>query len=255
MRMITEQRRNEVFGILSRDGTVSVSVLAKTFGVSMETIRKDIRFWEEKGVLKKIHGGAVMSADDMVTHINMRIGDNMEVKKRVAEKAFEFMPEKGVVFLDCGSTLSCLARLLATRSGLVVVTNSILVANILLDSNHRIFMTGGQLRGDTSGAVGMWAENCLKSIRIDMAFLGSSGFMGFDGPAVQEFSDAEVKRAVMARSAFTMVVADSTKFACSGLVSYCAWEKVDRLATNDGPEVDHELLKTIQRTTEVVIAE
>ncbi len=90
---------------------------------------------------------------------------------------------------------------------------------------------------------------------LDMAFLGSSGFKGFDGPAVEEFSDAEVKKVVMERSASTLVVADCTKFTSSGLVAYSDWDKVHRFVTNSGPEIDKELLKTIKAATEVIIAE
>lgn len=255
MRLVTEQRRNEVFASLSRDGSLSVSELAKRLDVTMETIRKDIQFWESKGVLKKIHGGAIISNDEIVRHISMRISENMEAKKRVADKAFKLLPEKGVVFLDCGSTIPCLARLLFIRSGLTIVTNSLIVANTLLDSKHNVHMAGGQLRSDTSGAVGMWAENNLKNIRIDLAVLGTSGFKGFDGPAVEEFSDAEVKRVVMERSSETIVIADNTKFTSSGLVSYCNWDKVSKFITNPGPEVDKELLTKISAATEVILTE
>ncbi len=255
MRLATEQRRNEVFAFLSRDGGLSVSALAKKLDVTMETIRKDIQYWESKGVLKKIHGGAIVSNDEIVRHISMRISENMEAKKKVADKAFEMVPEKGVVFLDCGSTIPCLARLLFTRSGLTIVTNSLIVANTLLDSKHALHITGGQLRSDTSGAVGMWAENNLRNIRIDVAFLATSGFKGFDGPAVEEFSDAEVKRVVMERSSKTIVIADNSKFTCSGLVSYCNWDKVDTFITNSGPEVDAEMLAKISSATEVVLAD
>lgn len=250
MKMLTEQRRNEVFAALSRDGTLTVSVLAKQFGVTMQTIRKDIEYWEGQGVLKKTHGGAVISSEDVVRHINMRIGENMEAKKRLAEKALELLPEKGVVYLDCGSTISCLARVLNTRSGLTIVTSSIIVANTLSDSGNTIHLTGGKLRGDTMGTVGMWTDSALRTIRIDVAVLGSSGFQGFAGPAVDEFADAEVKRCVMRRARFNMLLADSSKFECSSLVAFCDWKDIDVFITND--DADKELANVIAAQTKMI---
>ena len=251
MKMLTEQRRNEVFAALGRDGTVTVSALAKQLDVTMQTIRKDIEYWEGQGVLKKTHGGAVISSEDVVRHISMRVGENMEAKKRLAEKSLEFLPEKGVVYLDCGSTISCLARALSTRSGLTIVTSSIIVANTLSDSRNTIHLTGGKLRGDTMGTVGMWTDSALRSIRIDVAVLGSSGFQGFDGPAVDEFADAEVKRTVMGRSRFNMLLADSTKFACSSLVAFCDWKDIDLFITND--DADKELSNSIRAHTKLIM--
>lgn len=236
--------------MLTHDGTVSVSALAKQFGVTMQTIRKDIEYWEGQGILRKTHGGAVISSEDLVRHINMRIGENMEAKQKLAQKALEFLPEKGVVYLDCGSTVSCLARALNTRSGLVVVTSSIIVANALADSGNTIYLTGGKLRGDTMGTVGMWADNALRSIRIDAAVLGSSGFLGFDGPAVDEFTDAEVKRAVMGRSRFNLLLADNSKFTCSSVVAFCGWKDIDLFITNDG--ADRELADSIGDSTKLL---
>lgn len=252
MKMLTERRRNEVFAALSRDGAVTVSALAKQLGVTMQTIRRDIEYWQEQGVLKKTHGGAVMPSEDMVRHINMRIGENMEAKKRLAEKSLEFLPESGVIYLDCGSTISCLARLLNTRTGLTIVTNSVIAATALADSRNTVHLTGGKLRGETMGMSGMWTDSALRSIRIDAAVLGSSGFLGFDGPAVDEFADAEVKRAVMRRSRFTMLLADSAKFACSSLVAFCDWNDIDMFITNAG--ADRELSDAVGARTKLVFA-
>lgn len=250
MKMLTEQRRNEVFAMLSRDGTVSVNALAKQFGVTMQTIRKDIAYWEEQGILRKTHGGAVISSEDLVRHIKMRISENMEEKQALARKSLAFLPDKGVVYLDCGSTVSCLARPLLARSGLVIVTSSIIVANTLADSENTVYLTGGMLRGDTLGTVGMWTDSALMSIRIDVAVLGSSGFRDFEGPAVDAFADAEVKRAVMRRSRFNLLLADKSKFDRSSLVAFCGWKDIDVFITNAG--ADGELAGAIGKCTKLV---
>ncbi len=252
MRMFTEKRRNEVLATVTRDGSVAVHELAESFGVSMETIRKDIRFWEEKGVLKKTHGGALLNDGNALTHIHTRIVENVDKKNAIAARALEFVPDRATVFLDCGSTTVCAARLLALRSGFTVVTHSILVANELSSSGNKVMLMGGVLSEESMGTYGLWTANALKSIRIDVALLDSSGIKGFDGPVVNDFADAEVKRLVVERSGFRVVVADSSKFEHSGLVEYCGWRDVDVFVTDAG--ADGERCDELSRMTKLVLA-
>lgn len=250
MRMITEQRRNEVLATVTRDGSVGVNDLAKSLGVSMETIRKDIRFWEEKGVLKKTHGGALLCGSDPLTHINKRIVENVDAKNAIAARALELLPDAATVFMDCGSTIVCAARRLAARSGFTVITASILIANELSASGNKVMLLGGVLSDDSMGTYGLWAVRALNSIRIDVALLDSSGFAGFEGPVVNDLADAEIKRVVVERAKFKAVLADNSKFDLSGLVEYCNWRDVDMFITNAG--ADPEQCARLAARTEVV---
>lgn len=250
MRHTADTRRNKVLEELSRDENVGVSALASMFDVTMETIRKDLKFWEEKGVIRKTHGGAMLSAADTVRHINKRLVERVEAKTVLAEKAAQFVPERGVIFLDSGSTMLCLAKKLSIMSGLTVITNSLVIANALSESRNTVLLTGGRLWGETMGMVGLWATIALASIRIDAAFLGCSGIKGFDGPTGEGLADAEVKRTVLSRAKLSIVLADSEKFAASGLMAFAAWSAVDMLITNMG--ADPEMLKEIAAATQVV---
>lgn len=251
MRMFTEKRRNEVLATVTRDGGVAVNDLAHSLGVSMETIRKDIRFWAEKGVLKKTHGGALLNGGNALTHIQKRIVENVDKKNAVAARALELVPDRATVFIDSGSTTVCAARQLAVRSGFTVVTHSVLVATELAESGNKVMLMGGVLSEESMGTLGLWTVNALKSIRIDVALLDSSGIKGFDGPVVNDFADAEVKRVVVERSNFRIVVADSSKFAHSGLVEYCGWGDIDVFVTN--VDADGERCGELSRMTKLVL--
>lgn len=253
MRMLTEKRRNEVLATISRDGSVGVNALAKALGVSMETIRKDIRFWEEKGVLRKTHGGALLHCEDALVHINNRIVQNLEAKNAIAAKAMDFVPERSTVFIDCGSTAVCAARQLSVRSGLTVITGSLLVAGILSESANRVMLLGGALNGESMGTSGIWASSAMKSIFVDVALLDCSGVKGFDGPVVNDFANAELKRVVLERSKLKVVIADSTKFEISGLVAYCGWNDIDAFITD--ADVDPERCRELSRQTRMVLVE
>jgi Transcriptional regulators of sugar metabolism len=252
MRMLSEKRRNEVLSAISRIDGVSVSALAKTFGVSMETIRKDIRFWEEKGILRKTHGGAILHDNDRLSHINKRSVENVGAKNAIAAKLLEYIPRASTVFVDSGSTAVCAAKQLAFHTGLTIVTHSVLVASELAESGNKVMLLGGILHPESMGSHGLWAANALKSILIDVAVIDSSGFKGFDGPVVNDFADAEVKGMVVQRSKLKVVIADSSKFSTSGLVQYCRWGDVDILITDSG--ADPERCEELRKTTEVVFA-
>lgn len=250
MRLQAEKRRNEVLEELGRDENISVNELAEKFGVTTETIRKDLRFWEEKGVLRKTHGGAVFSAEDTVRHISKRLVENVEAKNRLAEKALEYIPERGVVFLDSGSTMLCLAKRVNLLAGLTIVTNSIIIANTLSESKNTILLAGGKVWGDTMGTVGLWATNALSSIRLDVAFVGCSGIIGFDGPTVEGLADAEVKRTVLSRAKLSVALADSDKFKTSGLMAFCSWKDIGVLITN--ADADPQTCAELADLTDVV---
>ncbi len=253
MAITSEKRRNEVLAAITVDDGIKVSDLARRFNVSMETIRKDMKYWEEVGVLKKTHGGAVLKSDvTALRHIDERIVENIDAKNAIAAKAVEFIPEQGTVFVDAGSTTVCVAKHLNLMTGLTILTNSILAASKLSDANNRIMVLGGILRGDILGTHGSWAAMALRSILIDVALLDSSGVKGFDGPVVNDLNDVEFKRAVMERSKTKIVLADSSKLHISGTMSYCDWEDVSALITN--ADADRKKLDKIRKSTKVIFA-
>lgn len=253
MGMTSEKRRNEVLAAITVDGSIKVSDLAQKLSVSMETIRNDMKHWEEAGLLKKTHGGAVLKSDVMsLRHINERIVENIDIKNAIAGKAAEFIPENGTVFMDAGSTTVCLAKYMNMMSGLTILTNSILGASKLSESNNRVMILGGMLRGDILGTHGAWASMALRTMLIDVAFLDCSGVKGFDGPVGNNLNDIEFKRAVIDRAQTKIVLADSSKLNKSGIMSYCTWEDIDALITNK--IADAKAFGPIKKHTKVIFA-
>lgn len=253
MGITSEKRRNEVLAAIAVDGSIKVSELARRCDVSMETIRKDMKYWEEIGVLKKTHGGAVLKADvTALRHINERIVENIDAKNAIAAKAVEFIPGSSTVFIDAGSTTVCVAKHINMLSGLTVLTNSVLAASKLSDANNRIMVIGGILRGDILGTHGAWASAALRTILIDVAFLDCSGVKGFDGPVGNDLNDIEFKRALIERAKTRIVLADSSKFQTSGTMSYCDWADINVLVTNK--DADRKELDKIRKQTKVVFA-
>jgi DeoR family fructose operon transcriptional repressor len=139
-----------------------------------------------------------------------------------------------LLILDSGSTIICLAKLLTLKNDLTIITNSISAANILADSDNNLYLVGGEIRNVTMSLSGYWAVNAIKSIKADISFLGSSGFMSHNGPCSESFVEAEVKRTIVNNSKSRIVLADSTKFLSDALVEYADWKDIDYLITDTG---------------------
>ena len=247
---ITEIRRNELLRIIIEQGSVRVGEAAKKLNVTPETIRKDIIYLDKHGLAKKSHGGAAAIGEMIEKSFASRKEKNIEEKNEIAFNAIQFVPDKGVIFLDSGSTVLALARLISMKSGLTVITNSIEAANVLAGSDNNVHLTGGELRGVKMSLSGIWTKNALKSVNVDVAFLGTSGFKSFDGPCVESFVEAEVKTAMMERSEKIVILADSTKFETDALVRYAEWIDIDILVTDR--KITNEKLQKLVNRVDVV---
>lgn len=247
----TAERRDRLKEMLMTSGVVSSNEAASMFSVSSETIRKDLLFLEEQGFAKKSYGGAVISTDYAETPFDLRNNKNVETKTRVAKKALEYVPEKGVILLDAGSTLLFLAECLQDREGLTVITNSMSVCNVLSSSKNYVYITGGQVKGVTMSLVGLWATNCLDSVSIDAAFLGTSGFQNFSGPSTESFPEAELKKKILERSNTSYVLCDSSKCQSSALAQYALWSEIDYLLTDEFAETER--MEQIRQSTNVIL--
>ena len=190
---LTAERRNEIAQLLLKNGNMKASSLAEHFGVSTETIRKDLIYLESQGIAQKSYGGAIASSELLLERpISQKEMERMEIKTAIAERAAVMIPRNGVIFLDAGSTTYALARLLRLREDLTVFTNSIMVLNILSDSANQVYALGGRVRGSSKGIVGAWATQAISSLHFDLAFLGSDGFRDLSGPSCVSYEEAEV---------------------------------------------------------------
>lgn len=245
---LTAERRNEIAQLLMRDGNIKASELAKRFEVSTETIRKDLIHLEEQGIAQKSYGGAIATTELVERPVALKELECMETKITIANKAIEFIPEKGVILLDAGSTNYALAKQLVLRKDLTIFTNSILALNVLSDSENEVFALGGRVRGSSKGIVGAWAMQALQSIHIDVAFLGTDGLKNMRGPSTASYEECELKQAVLGCCNQLVVLSDHTKLESTGLFQYCRWEEVDTLITDE--DMDDEFRMEIEKIGE-----
>ena len=210
-RPLAVRRHDEIVRRLRSAGSVSVSELAESFGVSHETVRRDLKLLADQGHLDVVHGGAARRGV-MEPALSQREAENTAGKAAMARVAAAMVPEAGTVLLDSGSTTHAIALELATRRGLTICTNSLANALALCSvPGNRVFMLGGEVDGNDEAVLGIDAVTAVANFRVDIAFVGIGGFAEDGGPTDYSRNAAEMRGAMLGcgRSYF---VADQTKF-------------------------------------------
>lgn len=255
-KLIAAERQNEILNLLNQQGSVKIAQLSELFQVSKETIRKDLLYLNEAGVLKKSHGGAVAVTDPgniiKTTSMENRIDINTDIKTKLCQKALEFIPDHGVIFLDSGSTIHCLSQLLYQTSGYTIITPSLNAAYSLSGSQNTILLTGGQLNSITMSTEGLQTTNFISSLKADIAFLGTNGFDQHNGPASSELSDTQIKQSIIANSKVNIVIADSSKATYTSLSQYASWKDIDYfISDQDLPEESVQLISSMTNLIQI----
>ena len=255
--MYAEERQESIASLATRRGRVSVSELAATYGVTTETVRRDLDQLERAGVLRRVHGGAVPASALTVTErgVHERDETHADEKDRIAKAAVALLPGPGgSVLLDGGTTTARLARLLPVDSQLSVVTNSVpVVARLAGTSGVHMHMLGGRIRGLTQAAVGDEAVRTLAELRVDVAFVGTNAYDPEHGLTTPHPDEASVKRAMVRAGALVVVLADSSKAGRLDLHRFAPLDAVDVLITDSG--VDAPTLAALRaHDIEVVLA-
>lgn len=257
--MTTKERRTQIVKLINdSNNRFKSSDLAELLNVTTETIRKDLIYLDSRKLIKKFHGGAMPVTEFTEWSFQMRQGENIAAKQAIALKALEQFPPSGVIFLDAGSTTCELAKLLVNtelseKSSLyAIVTNSFSIVNELTGSSFTKFFLGGDISDVTRSTSGLWAVNALNSIKIDVAFMGSSGFFSHHGPGTKLSNDALLKSEVVKNAAKKIILADHTKFASNALMQFAEWGDIDLLITDS--HIDTSQIKALEKNVEIMIA-
>ncbi|MCU1538361.1 MAG: ArsR family transcriptional regulator [Humibacillus sp.] len=252
---VRHHRHLEIVQRLKVHGVTSVEDLARSFGVSTSTIRRDLQLLDASGQLVRVNGGAVSPADDAdVTRPFATVAAaHVESKRAVARRAAALVDDGATVLLDIGTTTHLLALELRGRP-LTVVTASLAVLDALRDDGVvELVLLGGFVRRTYHSMVGVLTEDALRQVHADIAFLGASGVRG-DGTVLDTtLVEVPVKRALLGAADRAVLLTDLHKFPGTGTLRVCGPEKLSAVVTNDG--ADPETLAVFgDRDVEVVLA-
>jgi DeoR family glycerol-3-phosphate regulon repressor len=206
-------RQPDILEIARVEGKVLVDDLADRFGVTVQTIRRDLSELADAGRLQRVHGGAVLPSGTTNIGYEDRRALNEAAKTAIARACVAEIPEGASLFLNIGTSTEAVARELVHRGKLLVVTNNMNVATILAASpDAQVIVTGGTLRRSDGGLVGSLASNTIRQFKFDFAVIGCSA-LDEDGDLLDfDFQEVEVSRTILAQSRRSFLVADHSKF-------------------------------------------
>jgi DeoR/GlpR family transcriptional regulator of sugar metabolism len=214
--LLTEERRQEILRLLAGHGKVRSGELSERFGVSEDTVRRDLRDLAESGLLQRVHGGALRltpASHDFIA----RQREGTEAKGTVAAAAAALIRLGQVVILDAGTTTLEVAQHLSRELRATVITNSPPIAIAL--AGHQgidVHIVGGRLYSEGLAAVGAAAVEAFHGIRADVCFLGVFGIDPEAGISVLDLEESHVKRAMIAGAADVVAVATAEKIGAAG---------------------------------------
>lgn len=259
--MYAEERQSAIADLVLRDRRLSVSQAAASFGVTTETVRRDLAVLERQGLIHRVHGGAVPPdaltiAEPAVAERDLTAADE---KDRIARAALDLLPAAGgSIILDGGTTTGRLARLLPQDRRLTVVTNAAPIAAIITSrstqqSELELHILGGRVRPESQVSVGGAALAALHDLRVDVSFIGVNGFTIQHGLHTPNHDEASVKSAMLSAGRRVIVLTDSRKFGVESLVRFGRLDQIDAVVTDDGiSDTDANALEALD--IDVVIA-
>lgn len=231
-------RHPEILDIARRDGKVTVDGLADHFGVTLQTIRRDLTDLAEAGRLERVHGGAVLPSGTVNIGYEERRRLNAEAKTAIARACAARIPEDCAVFLNIGTSTEAVATELMHHRNLLVVTNNMNVANILSrNPDCEVIVTGGSLRQSDGGLTGDITTAAIRQFKFDIGVIGCSA-IDPDGDMLDfDVQEVGVSRAILARSRRTMLVADHSKLSRTAPARIASLSEVDLFITDRAPDV------------------
>ncbi|MFC5908239.1 DeoR/GlpR family DNA-binding transcription regulator [Streptacidiphilus monticola] len=253
--MYAPERQQQILLLAQQRGRVDVPSLAEDFGVTQETIRRDLSALDKAGLLHRVHGGALPAGSlQLEPGLAERDSTAADEKERIARAALPLLPRQGSVLLDAGTTTSRLAALLPADSELTVVTHALPIAARLVDHPHlQLHLVGGRLRHRTHAAVDAWALRALGEVHADVAVIATNGFSPESGLTTPDLAEAAVKRAMLENAERVVLVADSAKFGARHFARFGELRQIDVLVTDTG--LDDEAAAEIERQgTDVIRA-
>jgi DeoR family fructose operon transcriptional repressor len=230
---LAAERAERILEILKERHVIRVDELGRSLGVSPATVRRDLEELDHRGQVQRVHGGAVRvegSLDE--PGFEDKAAQSAREKQRIAEAALAYVKPGDSIFLDGGSTILGLARLVATMSRLTVVTNSLRVAATLAGGGPRTILTGGELRRLSQTFVGALSRPLIEQLHVDTAFMGTIGLSVAEELTTTDPGEAQTKSLVIAQSRQVVLLADSTKIGKASFVKFAALKEIDAFITD-----------------------
>lgn len=259
--MWQEERRQRLRALLATFGSVSIDRATDEFGVSRETIRRDLLEMEQDGELKRVRGGAIPQAELCEPPYAERQAVRIREKRQIAACAASLVESGQTLMLDAGSTTAILSERLSQLSGLTIITNSVDVASRLgttdsvQDRRNKVVLIGGRFSAQPPATFGASAINEIMRYFADIAFLSPFGLDVRAGATSYDPDEAEIARAMVACSKKTILLADYSKLGVVSRVSYCTVEALDTIILDRSAKANSEIAHFKKKKANIIFAQ
>ena len=231
-----EMRRSAIVGAVRQRGFVTIEALASQFGVTVQTIRRDLNELSAEGRLERYRGGGGLpSSVENIAYADRRT-TLLSEKTRIGRLAASRIPSHCSVFLNIGTTPEAVARELVRHDDLSIITNNLNVAVGLAEAtDFRIVVAGGTIRNRDGAVLGQLTCDTLSQFRVDVAVIGISGIDGDGALLDYDYEEVRATQTILAHARQTFLVADHTKFTRRPMVEVGRLEQVDTFFTDRAP--------------------
>ncbi|MBR2968250.1 MAG: DeoR/GlpR transcriptional regulator [Clostridia bacterium] len=235
--MYALERQDEILQIIKERKSASVNLIARELFVSPATVRRDLSAMEKAGLVRRTHGGAILtgsSSDE--TSIHVREQENVVEKKEIAALAVKFVKNNSSLYIDSSSTAGKIIPLLARFSFLSIVTNGLRNALSLSETTTaRVYVTCGVVQSQSNSILGADTLEYCSKLHTDVAFISCNGLDAENGATEASLEQAKVKQTMLKNAAVKVLMADGSKFGKTFMARSVDFSDIDYLITDKLP--------------------
>ena len=250
---MNQKRRSEIVKMLETQTVVTNAELMERFGISIETVRRDLSYLEQKGLLERVYDGAVGKA--IVREeaaYSSREQKEADEKSAIATEAEKLIGNNDIVFFDVGTTVQLVAKKLDESKKINSFTSALRTAVTLSERGNDVIITGGKVRNGELALSGTIAESNVRKYNFDKALIGAAGITE-DGVSDFFSDEAGLRNQVISNAGKVIVLADHTKFGVRAMCRVCDIEDIDILIT-DSKAPKNILKKLESKGVQIIIA-
>lgn len=238
--MFEVERLEHILSYLRQKQTASVHVLSKRLFVSEATVRRDLNELEKQGLIKRVHGGAVL-LDSTAREVPLYVREqqNGDAKRKIAAQAARHLRDGQVIFLDASSTVMYLIKHLQDFHSMTIITNGLKTAQELRESSHKVYCTGGLLLHNSSAYVGEYATDFVRHFNADLFFFSSRGVTEDGRITDASAEETLVRRAMFEQSSQKIFLCDRSKLGQMYCYNLCSVKQVNDYIMDNGAYPNH----------------
>jgi DeoR family glycerol-3-phosphate regulon repressor len=243
---ILTPRQTELVDAVRLGGPISIEALAERFGVTLQTVRRDVRFLSESGLLERFHGGVRLSGSTTENiAYRQRQALASEEKARIARALAKRIPNGCSLIMNIGTTIEAVAHELRDHKGLRIITNNLHIAALLsTNKDCEVIVAGGVVRATDQGIVGEATVDFIRQFKVDIGLIGISGIESDGTLRDYDFREVKVARSIIEKSREVWLAADASKFNRPAMVELGHLRDVDMLFTDAHPPAPFDQILT-----------